>query len=180
MLLSLLALPFLLLSSANATVMGKDLFTGQNIEVTGGTKGSVVVFLSARCPCSNSHIETLKALANEFKDFKFVGVHSNLDEGEALSQAYFKKADLPFAILQDEGGRLADEFKALKTPHAFLLSPSGKILYKGGVTDSNDAKSAERQYLREALVDVQAGVSVRTPFGRTLGCIITRGQNHVW
>lgn len=161
---------------ANAAISGINLLTDQATDVLAGKKGTVVVFLSAKCPCSNSHVQILKKLAGEFKDFSFVAVHANADEATELSKVYFKTADFSFPVIQDNGGRLADEFKALKTPHAFLLGADGKILYKGGVTSSHNGSTADRQFLRDALIDVAAGRTVKVAEGRTLGCMISRGR----
>src|SRR5690606_38398730 len=43
-------------SNAMAAVSGKNLYTGNPIVVKPGKKGTVLIFLSAVCPCSNSHI----------------------------------------------------------------------------------------------------------------------------
>ncbi|MGE3683381.1 MAG: redoxin domain-containing protein [Bdellovibrionales bacterium] len=172
----MLMLSFGAASLALTSVSGKDLLADKSIEVKPGSKGTVLVFMSAKCPCSNNHVGVLKKLAADFKDFSFVAVHSNADESLDLSKSYFKAAELPFPVIQDEGGELADEFKALKTPHAFLLGPGGKILYKGGVTSSTHGESAERRLLRGALSDVDAGRKVRVAEGRTLGCAISRSH----
>lgn len=160
---------------------GKELLKEVPAEVSAaGKKGLVVVFLSARCPCSNSHVVALKELAKAYPDFSFVAVHANSDEPREETKAYFKAASLPFPVLQDTGGKLAARFRALKTPHAFLLSPSGELLYKGGVSDSRDFAKAKQKFLAAALSEVQAGKAVAQSEGRTLGCVITRGEKDDW
>ena len=162
------------------TIQGIDLNTGKATEFKPGPKGSVVVFMSAKCPCSASHVEELKSLRKEHPDYAFVAVHSNTDESKEETETYFKEAGLPFPVIQDSGAKIADEFKALKTPHAFLVSPSGETLYKGGLSNSKDCRKADRKYLREALSDLAQGRPVKNPEGRTLGCAIARGEKHVW
>ncbi len=159
---------------------GLDLNTGKPIEFHKGERGTVVVFLSAACPCSHSHIEELKDLAREFPKFSFIGVHSNANEPKDFTLAYFERAALPFPILKDTGARLANELRANRTPHAFVISSDGKVLYKGGVSDSKDCRKAGRKYLREALSDLDQGKPVRTPETRSLGCAISRRGNHDW
>lgn len=160
--------------SASAALSGSDLFTAKPVEVKPGAKGSVVIFMSAKCPCSNSHVAVVKNLAHEFRDFNFVAVHSNADESVDEAKTYFKTADLPFPVIQDGDDHLANELKAFKTPHAFVLAANGQILFKGGVTDSHDGESGAKQYLREALEDVRAGRPVKNKEARTLGCAISR------
>ena len=158
-----------------AKLQGPDLFTGQMVELKPGPKGSVVIFLSAKCPCSNSHVEVIKKLAKEFPSAAFVAVHSNSDEGEELSRSYFRGADLGFPVIQDLQNQIADEFRANKTPHAFVVSSDGRTVYRGGVTDSKDAGKSARNFLREALEDLTSGTKIRTAEARTLGCSISRG-----
>lgn len=158
------------------SIQGELLLTGQKTKVDSvGKKGLVVVFMSAKCPCSNSHNAELTDLSQTYKDFNFVVIHSNTDEGENVSKPYFTKANFPFPVIEDRKAELADQLKAFKTPHAYVFSTEGSVLYEGGMSNSKDLAKAERKYLREALADVQAGQKVRTPEGRTLGCFISRG-----
>jgi hypothetical protein len=153
---------------------GQDLLTEKAVSIAPGAKGTVAVFLSARCPCSNSHLEALKKLAADFPAFRFTVIHSNADEPAAEARAYFAQAALGLPVIQDDHDLLANELRAFKTPHAYVIGTDGKILYRGGVTDSQIAAQAGRQLLREALDDVNAGRAVRTPEARTLGCVIAR------
>lgn len=162
---------------ARQPLEGKNAITNEDLKVSAqGKKGLVVVFLSARCPCSNSHNTELQELALAYKDFNFIGVHSNSDESQEVYKSYFEKINFSFPIIQDDHTKIADQFKAFKTPHAFIISPSGEVLYEGGVSNSRQFLSSDRKYLREALEDIQNGKKVRTPEGRTLGCSIARGK----
>jgi len=155
---------------------GVDLFsTDKKIEIfTAGKMGSILVFLSASCPCSDSHIVELKDLATQFPEFSFVAVHSNTDESREVSLPYFEKVALPFPVISDHDQKLANQFRAYKTPHAFLTLPDGRIAYQGGLSDSKDCSKSDRKYLREALIDLKEGRKIRTPNARTLGCTIAR------
>lgn len=162
-------------------LQGTNLISGEIVQLSSNnSKALVVVFLSAKCPCSNSHNTELQDLALKFPEIKFAAVHSNMDEDKALASTYFKKVNFPFPIVHDVNAKLADQFKALKTPHAYLISPKGEILYQGGLTNSKDCEKADRKYLREALTDLNEGQPIRTPEGRTLGCAISRGETNVW
>ncbi len=162
------------------SVKGEDLFSGQKQELSSKTKGLVLVFLSARCPCSNSHLPLVEKLSHEFPEFQFVAVHSNVDEPKDQAQAYFKTQGFTIPVIQDEKNQLADQYKASKTPHVFVLSPDGEILYKGGVTNSADAGGAEKHYLKAALTELRADQKVSQSETRTLGCAIARGEKYVW
>lgn len=157
---------------------GLDIVTSKSVsgQLESGKKALVVTFLSAKCPCSDSHVTALKELSRKFPEMQYVAVHSNVDESPELTAEYFKKANLPFPVLQDEKLKLANKFGAYKTPHSFVVSPEGVILYQGGVSDSKDFAKAKKHFLEDALVDIQAGTAVRVAEGRTLGCVITRGD----
>ena len=105
--------------------------------------------------------------------FEFIAVHSNQDENEVLSLAHFRTSKLPFPVIADDHAVLANEFKALKTPHVFLLK-DGKVLFQGGVDDSNDASLAHENYLAQAVRETAAGKPVSHDKVRTLGCVIKR------
>jgi peroxiredoxin len=163
------------------SISGQNLLTSEKIELqTEGQKGLVVVFVSARCPCSNSHVQELNKLSQEFKDFKFVAIHSNVDEPLDESKTYFKNVSFSFPVIQDQKAELANQFQAFKTPHAFILTPDGNFAYQGGVSNSHDFAKAKKIFLREALSDLKIGQKVRTPEGRTLGCVISRGEKNVF
>lgn len=161
-------------------ISGVNVIDQKNVEQGLGPNLTVVVFLSAKCPCSDSHIVELKALAKDFPNASFIGVHSNFDENADDTKAYFQKAALPFPVIQDVKAYYANEFHALKTPHAFVIDAKGQVLYKGGVSDSHDFAKSKRHYLREALNDLKAGKTVATAEGRTLGCTITRENGNAW
>jgi hypothetical protein len=159
---------------ALGAVSGRGLLDGKPVTVAPGKAGTVVAFLSAKCPCSNSHVPLLKELAKEYPEFSFVAVHANADEPPGTAVPYFQAAAFPFPVIQDEKQKLADELRAYKTPHVFVLTPDGKTAYKGGATNSADAAHASKFYLRDALADLRAGRPVKVPEGRTLGCVIAR------
>jgi hypothetical protein len=139
-------------------------------------KARVWIFLSAKCPCSDSHIDKLKKTARLFspQGFEFIGVHANQDEEEFLARAYFKNADLGFPVYHDSRAQLADHFGALKTPHVFVEGPDHKILYEGGIDDSKQASSTDKNFLRDALLEIQSGREVSRLRTRSLGCVISR------
>lgn len=154
---------------------GTDLLTGSDVNWSPqNEKPTVVVFLSAKCPCSKSHEEPLAQLSKDFPEFRFIGIHSNSDEDLALSQSHFKEAALPFPVVHDKSARIASDFKAFKTPHAFVIGKNGSCLFNGGVDDTKLAEKASKHYLKQALLDIRQGKEPEEKEVRTLGCIIKR------
>lgn len=166
--------------AALPTVTGRNLLVPTEtikLETKAAKKSTVLIFMSAQCPCSASHEELIKTLAQDFPEHQFVAVHSNSDEELEASRKHFKDANLNFPVIQDEKSTLANHFGALKTPHSYVLDLNGNIVYQGGVTDSHVGPSAKKQYLREVLTDLQAGKAPRYKEKRSLGCYIQRGEN---
>lgn len=138
-------------------------------------KASVLVFLSAKCPCSHSHEPTLKTLSEEYSKagIEFVGVHSNQDESAEMSKTHFNSVKLPFKVIEDPGAKIADQYKALKTPHAYIIQ-NGKVVYDGGVDDSADSSHAKTHYLKNALEEIKNNKPITVARARSLGCVIKR------
>jgi hypothetical protein len=173
-----LALVFLVTASlghAGHVYEGLDLRSGKPVSILRdepSKKGSVVVFMSAKCPCSLSHVDEIKKLATDYPEFRFIGVNANADESVEFAKPIFSA--FPFVVLKDERSLLADELKAVKTPHAFIFDSSGHRVFQGGVSNSATFARADRKYLREALEDLMLGREIRTPLARALGCSIER------
>lgn len=164
--------------SMPAQIAGLDLVSGKDraVKLASASKASVVLFLSAKCPCSASHELRLGDLAREFepKGFEFVGVHSNADEPVAFSEDHFRVSKLPFPVIQDNGARLADRLGAFKTPHVFVYGHDGTLLYQGGVDETHNGAVAKHHYLREALEAINSGQKPPRSEVRVLGCAIKR------
>lgn len=137
-------------------------------------RGQIIVFLSTRCPCSNSHIPILKALAAEFSQYQFIGIHSNRYEDGTEAKAYFSEKKLPFPVLADKGQLLANELGATRTPHTYLIDQDGNKLYRGAVTNSSNAAKASENHLRAALLAHSDGREIERKEARPLGCEIDR------
>jgi len=150
--------------------------TSSKYEFTTASRATVVAFISANCPCSASHEAALEALHRKYEPlgFKFIGVHSNQDEPAAKAAEHFRASPIRFQILSDSDAKYADIFGALKTPHVFVVSPNGEILYQGGVDDSHTAAEAKNHPLADALAKIAGGEKPEISRTRTLGCVISR------
>ncbi len=135
-----------------------------------GIQGTVLIFLSPLCPCSDSHTETIKNLVSKYKDFRFVGVFSGDETGEF--REYFKMKDFNIPIFKDNKYAFADELGALATPHAFVINNKGDVIYKGGVTSSSKATKNSEQWLASALDQARAKKQISPSETRVLGCPI--------
>lgn len=135
---------------------------------------TVVIFLSKDCPCSQGNLDYLNQLSLEFKNIHFIGIHSKKKSTAKEINAYLQDKNLNFDIYNDHDLKIADQFKALKTPHAFIVSTEGVVIYNGGITNTTFSKNAKEFYLKDALLDVQNHKLPSKAETRTLGCFIER------
>lgn len=147
------------------------------IQLDKKNKGTVLVFMSARCPCSASHETIVKELAETYKNFQFIGVHSNADEPETEASEHFKKANFPFPVIHDIKNKISDLYGALKTPHVYVFNDKGGLVYDGGITNSHVGPSADKNYLKEVLEDLNLNKKTRHTKERSLGCYIQRQES---
>ena len=91
--------------------------------------------------------------------------------------AYVDKVSAsPTAVLLDPTGQLGHLYGAKSTPHMFVISPEGVLIYDGAIddkptTDQADIASAHN-YVSEALEESMAGKPVSTPATRPYGCSV--------
>ena len=82
----------------------------------------------------------------------------------------------PTAVLLDPNGDLGHLYDAKTTPHMFVISPQGVLLYNGAIddhptTDAADIQGA-RNYLSQALEEAMSGKAVRDAATRPYGCSV--------
>jgi len=80
------------------------------------------------------------------------------------------------AVLIDSDGRLARAYEAKTTPHMFIIDPTGRLVYMGGIDNRpfTDPKSLEGadNYVADALADLKAHRPIAHPVTRPYGCSV--------
>lgn len=155
-------------------------------------RGEIVVlhFQSCRCPWDVAYQPMLNELAAKFgpieKDGEtiervhFLAVNANRNEDSELIDEYATDEDggIGYPVLKDEGNKVADLYRAMTTPHIFIIDAEGVLRYKGGVEKAprrvSKVGKSEEQYLEPALEALLAGSE--PPFTETIekGCSIKR------
>ena len=98
------------------------------------------------------------------------GVETNRAAAKAWSMAY--------PILVDESGSVGKAYGATNTPHMFVVSKDGTLVYKGAIDNSPDAERGSPQggvlveYVSATVEDLAAGRPVRTAQTRAYGCAV--------
>ena len=135
--------------------------------------GTVVVFLSARCPETAASIDAINETYERFRfrDVLFVGISSSPDEtGEEL-RTFLQNNGVRFPVYRDPDVTLPNRFNGVVTPQFFLLDKTGRLEYHGGLK-LEDGRPA----LNNAIKTMLAGKSVKqavtaatgTPIGKAM------------
>lgn len=101
-------------------------------------------------------------------------------QGHALEEntAGIARFGLSHPVLRDESGEVGHAYGATNTPHLFVISPAGVVVYAGAIDNSPDGERGAPtggtlvNYVDEALADLAAGRPVRTPLTRPYGCSV--------
>lgn len=103
------------------------------------------------------------------------GAQGYLDGPDALRVAAERGAR-PTAIVLDPEGRIGKLYAARTTPHMYIVSPDGTLVYKGGIDDIATADPADIEtatnYVKVALTELAAGKPVSQPSTRPYGCSV--------
>ncbi|MFZ4627432.1 MAG: redoxin domain-containing protein [Blastocatellia bacterium] len=137
----------------------------------------LLTFHSVRCPISRAYTERLRALAGDFRPphaLEMLAINASADESDEEVRTRMREAGLPFPVLRDRGGLLADSYGVARTPHVFLLDERGYLRYQGRIDNSHQPRGVTRQDLREALGDILTGKPVRVAETVAMGCPIVR------
>lgn len=137
---------------------------------------TVVLFLSVKCPCSNSYNERITGLAKRFagKPVRIVGVYPNTDETVTEIAAHARRNGFTFPIFRDERALGADHFGANITPEAFLVDGENTLRYAGRIDDSRDAEAVKQNNLTDAVEALLQGQPLKTGDTAAFGCGIVR------
>jgi peroxiredoxin len=148
-------------------------------------KGKTVVleWVNPGCPFVRKHYDSanMQGLQKEFTAKNVVWLAVNSTEKAAsdylappqLAGWMKDKAGAPTATLMDEEGTVGKAYGARTTPHLYIVSPKGTLVYAGGIDSIASARASDiekatnyvRQGLGEALAGKPVSVSTSPPYG---------------
>jgi peroxiredoxin len=151
-------------------------------------KGKYVVleWVNHGCPFVRKHYGSgnMQALQKEMtgKGVVWLSVCSSAEGKEGyMTPAEWKKAEAekgaaPTDVLLDPEGAVGHLYGAKSTPHMFVITPEGTLVYKGAIDDKptydpEDVKGA-KNYVRQALAEAMAGKPVSEPETKAYGCSV--------
>ncbi|HEX8177292.1 MAG TPA: thioredoxin family protein [Pyrinomonadaceae bacterium] len=149
----------------------------QSLSSLKGKNGTVLIFVGVQCPVSNAYNERMEKLAQDYRarGVNVVGVNANSTESASDAKAHATSNNLTFPILKDNGNKLADKLGAERTPEAYVLDSSNKIIYRGRIDNARNPSSVSASELRDALEAMLAGKPVAKSSVPAFGCTIKRG-----
>src|SRR5882762_7865929 len=138
--------------------------------------GAVLIFISVQCPVSNGYNERMEKLAEDYKvkGINVIGINSNVTEPIAAVKAHATDKRFTFTVLKDDGNKIADRLGATRTPEAYVIDASGKLVYHGRIDNSQNTANITSNDLREALDELLAGKAISKTGGAAFGCTIKR------
>jgi peroxiredoxin len=143
-----------------------------------GKNGTVLIFIATRCPVSNAYNERMEKLAQDYRarGVNVVGINSNSTESSDDIKHHAAENKLTFTILKDKGNKIADRFGAERTPEAYFLDASNKLVYHGRIDNSRSGMTISSNDLRDAIEATLEGKPVQKAEAAAFGCSIKRAS----
>ncbi len=147
----------------------------QTLNDVKGTKGTVLIFVSAQCPVVRMYNERMNQIASDYKakGINVIGINSNVTEnGEQIKS--HAALTFNFPVLIDKNSVLADKLGAQKTPEAYFVDAKNVLLYHGAIDNDRFGKNVTEKYLAAAFDASLAGKKIEKTSVDAFGCTIKR------
>lgn len=143
-----------------------------------GKNGTVIIFVSAKCPVVKAYNERMAKLAEDYsaRGINVIGINSNSTESVDQMKSHAADNKLTFAMLQDKGNKIADMLGAQVTPEAFVLDANNKLVYRGRIDNAQNTANITANDLRDAIDAMLAGKPVAKSEAAAFGCSIKRAS----
>jgi peroxiredoxin len=147
----------------------------QSLDALKGTKGAVVIFLSAQCPVVKAYNQRINEIANEYKakGITFIGINSNVTESSEWVRSHAAE-NYKFPVLIDKNNVLADKVGAAVTPEVYYVDANRILVYQGAIDNDKSATNITEPYLKSAFDLFLSGQKVVKTSARAFGCTIKR------
>jgi peroxiredoxin len=122
----------------------------------------LVDFWATWCkPCEDS-LPFYATLQRKYASRGFAVVAVSLDQHDEDVTAFIKKRDIPFTVLRDPTGSLAESIDVQMMPTLLLLDPSGQVIFAHPGFVSSDREEIESR-VRTALDSVRTSSAAGHP-----------------
>jgi peroxiredoxin len=143
-------------------------------------KATVLLFLGTECPLVGAYAARLNVLFDDWEKsgVRVLGINSNQQDSLTEIAQHAQKMGFRFPILKDAGNVVADHLAAERTPEAFVLDESNRVVYRGRIDDQfgigYQRPAPTRPDLVRAVEETLAGKSVEVASTAVMGCRIGR------
>ena len=145
----------------------------------------VLEWTNPGCPFVRKHYSgNMQALQKEFtaRGVAWLAVNSTeSDSGDYLAPGKLagwmaEKQGQPTATLMDESGKVGQLYGARTTPHMYIVSPQGLLVYAGGIDSISSARvddiKTATNYVRQGLNEALGGKAISVTASRAYGCAV--------
>lgn len=158
---------------------------GQMHEVTSQNKGLLLLFLCNHCPYVHRYAQRIEELVHTYlpQGIDIWGINSNdatrvPEDSFDHMPAMATRLGLAARYLHDEDQSIARQYKAERTPEAYLFNSAGYLVYRGAIDDHHqDAKLVQQHFLREAIEAVLLNQVLQNQYEPPVGCTIKWKQH---
>lgn len=137
-----------------------------------------LVFLDPGCPIAQRYAPRLNEIAAAAAEgaVEFYGVVSDPTLSPAEARAYADEYELAFPVLFDAAGELAHRLAPERVPEAFVLSSTGRLVYRGRIDDRFEAVGKLRanvgsHELLDAITALGGGGGSLPEHAEPVGCV---------
>jgi peroxiredoxin len=106
------------------------------------------------------------------------GAPGKQGHGAEKNRAGKTQFGLTHPILLDESGEVGRLYGAARTPHMYVVSPEGKLVYRGAIDNSPDGEADSPtggtlvRYVEQALAALTANTPIAVPETEAYGCSV--------
>jgi peroxiredoxin len=145
-----------------------------------GAKAVLLFFVFYDCPLANSYVPEMNRIQAAYaaRGVRTFAVQADTSVSTPIVAAYAKAYRYDFPLLLDPRQILVKVAGATVTPQAVVLTPEGKVVYRGRIDNRVEDFGKQRpeatvHEVRNALDAVLADKPVPVPFTKSIGCAIT-------
>jgi len=142
-------------------------------------KATIVIFLDPECPISQKFSTTISSLSETYKseNVEFYGVFPSPFILKEEIENFKTEFNFEIQFYRDPRLLLVNHLQANITPEAFLIDPSGKVVYQGMINDwyfelGKYRPRINNHYLKVAIDELLHGNKIATPRTKAIGCMI--------
>lgn len=151
-------------------------------------KGYIVVFTCNTCPYSIAYEQRIIDLNKKYAKVGYPVIAINPNDPAASAADSFeemkklsKKKKYTFPYLFDKGQAVTNAYGAMKTPHIFIVSNTGKgriIEYTGAIDNDTEGTNINRiRYAEDVIASLMKNEKPTVTVTKAIGCTVKRKKS---